>query len=230
MVDFHSHILPAIDDGSRDVAESLELIKLLKEQGINTVVATPHFIANQESLDSFLIRRSNAFNLLKTEFTDNDISILLGAEVKFYPGISRMEGLEKLCIEESNILLIEMPFEKWSELTVKEILEISNLKNLTVVIAHIDRYLSFGVSSAVDVFVQNGVLIQANADFLKGFFNRKKAFKMIDSNKLHLIGSDCHNITSRPPKIGEAYNVIEKNYGSDFVKFMTDFASKKLNS
>jgi len=154
MVDFHSHILPAIDDGSRDVAESLELIKLLKEQGINTVVATPHFIANQESLDSFLIRRSNAFNLLKTEFTDNDISILLGAEVKFYPGISRMEGLEKLCIEESNILLIEMPFEKWSELTVKEILEISNLKNLTVVIAHIDRYLSFGVSSAVDVFVQ----------------------------------------------------------------------------
>ena len=65
MIDWHSHILPAVDDGSRNAEESIKLLELLAEQGVKTVVATPHFIADNESVEDFLRRRSSSFNELK---------------------------------------------------------------------------------------------------------------------------------------------------------------------
>lgn len=56
MVDIHSHILPGIDDGAKSREESLQLLKMMKEQGISEVVATPHFVPGRENLESFLNR------------------------------------------------------------------------------------------------------------------------------------------------------------------------------
>ena len=64
MIDWHSHILPAMDDGSRDAEESRLMPELLKAQGIQTVVATPHFYANEESVETFLQRRHDSYERL----------------------------------------------------------------------------------------------------------------------------------------------------------------------
>ena len=64
MIDWHSHILPGIDDGSRDVSESLALIEKLSEQGVDTVVATPHFYADDNSVDAFLEKRNKAYEAM----------------------------------------------------------------------------------------------------------------------------------------------------------------------
>jgi len=70
--------------------------------------------------------------------------------------------------------------------------------------------------------------MQANAGLFRGLFNKKKAFSLLENGSLHFLGSDCHNLTSRLPDIGNAYSEIEKKFGTDFVKFMTDFVLKKL--
>ena len=115
MIDWHSHILPEMDDGSKNVEESLCLMKMLAEQGVDTVIATPHFYANDESVDSFLERRAVSYEKLQTQLSDSLPEVLLGAEVSYYPGISRMADLKRLKIEKTQLLLLEMPMSKWKE-------------------------------------------------------------------------------------------------------------------
>jgi protein-tyrosine phosphatase len=66
VLDFHSHILPEVDDGSQSVDESILMINALAEQGIDRIVATPHFYANDESVSEFLVRRQKAYNEFNT--------------------------------------------------------------------------------------------------------------------------------------------------------------------
>ena len=102
MIDFHSHVLPHMDDGSKNMAESISLIEMQKQQGVNTVVATPHFHANDESVESFLDRRLKACIELRKQLPENAPNIIMGAEVRYYEGISRLEGLKKLRVEGYN--------------------------------------------------------------------------------------------------------------------------------
>ena len=141
MIDFHSHILPMLDDGSKSVDESLEMLRMLSEQGVKRVVATPHFYANDESVDDFLKRRAESFERLKGHLTDDLPEIMLGAEVRYYNGISRLDRLRKLTVENSRLLLLEMSTAKWTEYVVNELIELSNSGDLTVALAHIERYL-----------------------------------------------------------------------------------------
>ena len=91
-IDWHSHILPGIDDGSRNVEESISLLNSQMAQGVKVAIATPHFYANDESVESFVDKRSKAFELLKAEVPETSLEIRLGAEVKYYEGISRLDG------------------------------------------------------------------------------------------------------------------------------------------
>ena len=142
MIDWHNHVLPAMDDGSRDVAESIAMLGMHAAQGVDTVVATPHFYANDESVDSFVERRRLSYERLKEQLPPDAPAILLGAEVKYYQGISRLADLKKLRIEGSQLLLLEMPAIKWNERMIAEVLAIYEKTGLIPVIAHIDRYIA----------------------------------------------------------------------------------------
>lgn len=229
MIDLHSHILPCMDDGSKSVGESLKLLKMLKEQGIDTVVATPHFYADKESVADFVVRRKLAFDTLKQQLPDGYPQILLGAEVNFYSGISRMEDIKKLCIEESNVLLLEMPFTKWTEFDLKEVTDLVNIRNLTVVLAHMERYLVYQNNNVWRRLLESGVLIQANATFFTDFFTRRKAISLIKNHSIHFLGSDCHDEAVRPPCMGAALEIIKKKMGGDFINLMTEFAEIRLS-
>ena len=137
MLDCHAHVLPNVDDGSGSINESLALLNMLKEQGVDTVVSTSHFYANDERIDSFLERRHKAYEKLCDSLPENSPEIILGAEVYYYSGISRMEDLKFLRIQNSKVLLLEMPMKKWSDYTVREVVEIANSRDFKVLIAHI---------------------------------------------------------------------------------------------
>lgn len=64
MIDFHTHILPGMDDGSRDVRESLQMLTLESEQGVQETLLTPHFYAHFDKISSFLERREHSFQKL----------------------------------------------------------------------------------------------------------------------------------------------------------------------
>ena len=228
MVDFHSHILPCIDDGSRSVEESTELLKMLLEQGVETVVATPHFFADRESVEEFVARRQASYEILCNELPNGMPEIILGAEVKYYSGIGHMEGLKKLCVGNTNMLLLEMPMSKWTEYTIKELIDLSNSKGITLVLAHIDRYQSFQDPDIWSRLLDNGVLMQVNATYFTEFRSRRKAFSLLKNNCIHFLGSDCHSVLTRPPYIGKAVDVIEKKMGKDFIALMTEYAESML--
>ncbi len=228
MIDFHSHILPRLDDGSKSVEESLAMLSTLREQGIDTVLATPHFYADKESLETFLKRRNESVELLKSALPETAPNILIGAEVLYYPGIVRMEGLKKLCIEGTNLLLLEMPFSRWTEYTVREMIELASRGNMTLVLAHLDRYLSYQTKDTLRKIYSAGMLMQFNASFFLNMPTKRKALSMLKHGEINFVGSDCHNMTSRPPRIGEAYAAAEKKLGQDFLANFNEYGRAML--
>ncbi len=218
MTDFHSHILPAVDDGSSSLEESLKMLELSASHGVKRIIATPHFYPNYHTVDGFLEKRNAAYEELKQHTKSSHPQIVLGAEVKFYNGISRLEDLSKLFIEGTEILLLEMPFERWSEYTIRELINLSSAGICTVVIAHIDRYINFQTKSVISELIRNGILFQVNADAFKHFTLRRKITKLLKQGSIHFIGTDCHNLTDRAPNIEIAYNAILKKFGEQFIE------------
>ena len=228
MIDWHSHILPGMDDGSKNVEESLCLMKMLAGQGVDTVVATPHFYANDESVDSFLERRTVSFETLQAHLSDSLPEVLLGAEVSYYPGISRMADLRRLRIENTQLLLLEMPMSKWSEYTVNELMELSCFGETKIVLAHVERYLSYQSSEALERLVDSSLLMQANATFFTQLSSRRKALRLLSDGIIRFLGSDTHNTKTRPPLIGKAVEVIQRKFGDGFIEEMNGYGYSLL--
>ncbi len=223
MIDFHCHILPKVDDGSKSIAESIAMLEAQAAQGVTVSVATPHFYANRESVDSFLSRRDAAADLLKATANDSLPQILCGAEVSYYNGISKLDGLERLCIEGSKLLLMEMPMAKWGELTLAELVKLACRGDITVALAHIERYMGLQSRDTIYRLIDSGILMQCNANFFTDFRTGRKAKAMLGRGEIRLIGSDCHNMTSRKPRIGMAFDAIEKKLGSRFLRQFIEY-------
>lgn len=220
MIDFHSHILPGIDDGSRSVEMSLQMLETMHKQQIDTVIATSHFYATERSPQRFLYRRQEAWNRLKADLPDDSPKILLGAEVLYFPGISRMAELPELCMEGTNILLLEMPFERWTERMVREVKELAGSGDYTILLAHIERYYFKQPKDVWDDFLDMDILMQSNADSFLPFWTKRKALKLLKEGRIHLLGSDAHNMTERAPRMEQAISMIEKHLGQEVIRQM----------
>lgn len=221
MIDFHSHILPGVDDGATDLATSLEMLRISAASGVDTIVATSHYYPSYDhSVEDFLKKRDDAFHILKTEMKMQKEplpSIIMGAEVHISKGIARLESLNRLCIEDTNYILLEMPYEKWTDEIFEEIYQIT-LNGLRPILAHIDRYIS-QEKKFEELFSLN-VLFQMNASAFLDKSLRKKAISLFANDALHVIGSDMHNLTTRPPNLAQAYNIIQEKFGWEYVDYL----------
>ncbi len=215
MVDFHSHILPDVDDGSRSVEQSLEMLAESKKQGVECVVVTPHFYADKDTPERFIERRAKAAAILREAMLGTDLpEIVLGAEVAYFEGISDSGILDKMKIEGTEVVLIEMPAISWNERMVDEVAAIYEKTGIVPMIAHIDRYIKvFGKKNMADWFEGLPVIIQANSSFFEGWKYSRLALKMFLQSKIHLIGSDAHNMTTRAPNMKVAFDALEKKFG-----------------
>ncbi len=223
MIDFHSHILPKMDDGSSGIEESVELLKILSNQGVDVIFATSHFYANDESVSSFLNRREKAYNELKSALWDGAPEIRLGAEVRYYEGISRMEGLESLCIQGTRLLLLEMSARRWSEYTIRELASMAGSGRFRIILAHIERYFDLQKKDVWERLMECGILMQLNAPSIVDRRFRRKSLKLIKKDMIHFIGSDTHNLEFRPPCMNEAFEIMKKKFGEEYVQEMLEF-------
>lgn len=230
MIDWHSHILPAMDDGSKDVAESISMLGMQTSQGVGTVIATPHFYANDETVASFIERRAKAFEALKEQLGENGPHILLGAEVRYYQGISRLEGLKDLTIKGSKLLLLEMPMSVWTETMVRELVELSGKNSVRIVLAHVERYIKLQKSAVWNRLLESGIMMQVNASFFTSLASRRKAITLLQDGVVQFLGSDCHNLTTRPPVLGQAAEVIRKKLGNGFLDQMQEYGYSLLTA
>lgn len=216
VTDFHTHVLSGVDDGSACVEQSLEMLRMLGQQGVSRVVATPHFYANYDSPDRFLKKRAAAMEKLAEAMKDrSDLPKLhFGAEVYYFSGISECDALPKLAISETRCLLVEMPMPPWSDQMLWELKEIHDRYGLIPVIAHIDRYIRpFRTRGLPERLSKLPVVVQANADFFIQRSTRRMALRMLKTGHIHLLGSDCHNTTTRKPNLGEARQIIAGGAG-----------------
>lgn len=212
MIDFHSHILPKVDDGSESMEESLEMLRRSYKQGIDTVFLTSHFYAFEDNLESFLKRRDSAYTaMVKTirDLQEPMPRILRGAEILYFPGISGASELACLALENTNCVLVEPPWDEWTSDMLDEIEEMGDRMDLIPVVAHIDRYMDmFDDWTIADQIYERRMLAQVNAAFLISPDTSDFAMQLLRAGKFQLIGSDAHNLTSRPPNIGKAIRRI----------------------
>lgn len=205
LTDYHSHILPGIDDGARDEAMSLAMLDMLNQQGVQRVIATPHFYAHREhSVEQFLLKRQAAFERIKSASPMQNI--LLGAEVSVEYGISELKDIEKLAIQGTKLILLELPYRKYEEWMSEEIYHISAGYGLKVILAHIHRYCGYYNKSEMQSILKTDAYFQINQDAFTHFKERNYAKSLIKQEYPIVFGSDCHNLTDRKPD----WNIIRK--------------------
>lgn len=213
MIDIHTHILPRMDDGSGSLEESLAMAKESARQGVRLLAATPHFYATQENPNSFLRRRERSLALLESAWQDGFPTLLVGAEVRYFDGISRVEKIAHLTLDHTRILLLEMPFTSWSRRMVEEVVELQRSRGLQVLLAHVERYLKDQDGQVWETFRQNGVWMQCNANFFLRWQTKRKAQALFKKGEIQMLGSDTHNMTSRPPNLALAREALVKSLG-----------------
>ncbi|MBQ9413618.1 MAG: capsular polysaccharide biosynthesis protein [Clostridia bacterium] len=214
IIDFHSHVLPAMDDGSRSTEQSVEMLRAAAGQGVTLMAATPHFYAHREAPDAFLKRRERCLSSLLACDLSNTPALRVGAEVYFYRGMSRTEELRALVLEGTDLLLVEMPFEAWSSGMLDELRQLRSLQKVRVVLAHVERYFQRENDALINEAMEDGFLIQCNAEAFRPHFARR-VWNMMAARQIDFIGSDCHNTTSRAPNVGVAAQRITKRLGED---------------
>ena len=241
MIDFHTHILPGIDDGSRDASMTEAMLAEERHQGVDIVAATPHFYADRMSVDHFLERRAAAYEkteAIRAEHADGDAlpALVCGAEVYYFRGIGRAEAVPELCIGGTKTLLLEMPFQEWDEEVLQDVKDLIRKQHLNIVLAHVERYIDFQKHRKIwDAVMDLPLTPQINAGsfYKKGGFLRPDKKRKFCMNFLRehpdlILGSDCHNMTSRKPNLAGAREEIRKALGDDALARIDAAAGKAL--
>ena len=236
MIDFHTHILPGMDDGASDTTEALEMLRQSFKQGVDIVFATSHFYADEEDPASFLTRRNAAFLELKNAYTaaKDDLgpipAILPGAEILYFPGMADCEELKPLALGDTGLLLIEPPVAPFSSAMLDEIEAIEGHLGLVPVIAHLDRYCRLlNDFTLFEKLLQRRVLIQVNGSFFLHRQTERIALEMLERDMFQFLGSDCHNTTTRPPSLGVVSNKIRENNLSKKLAYLNEMSYNVLS-
>lgn len=226
MVDIHSHILNNIDDGSKSITESINMLKGLYENGVTDVILTPHYVMDsfyQNSIET----KEKLFNKLKEEIKKNNIpiNIYLGNEIYIDKDIKDKINKEALSLNNSNYILLEFPMNgiyNNSYGIISGLIE----RGYKVILAHPERYLTVKEDIKVlDEYKEMGVLFQSNIGSYFGDYGKtaKKTFKKLLKMKyISFIGTDSHsqnynfkNIEKFRKKLSK---VVDKNYLNDILE------------
>jgi protein-tyrosine phosphatase len=212
LVDIHCHLLPGIDDGAADEAESLAMARLAVVDGVSTIIATPHQLGHYDHNRPDEIRRRTAAIEWKLGSEGLPLRVLAGAEVRVEPGL--VEGLERGDVltlgDHGRHVLLELPHELY--LPIGPLLDGLTRRQLVGILAHPER--NFGILRRPDVLaplVAAGCLMQITAGSLCGSFGpecQRLAERMLRDGLVHFVATDAHGTQARRPLLRRAYDRI----------------------
>ena len=217
-VDFHSHILPGIDDGSKDEAQSYAMLLEGKKHGVKQIVVTPHFYPDEPSVKEFVERRQKSRDKLELYIRNKEQQdlphIIHGAEVLLGVDTADLEDLRLVGIQGTDYILIELPYAPWKEWVYESVEKIKVTRGLIPVIAHVERYVPFqkDLESIHRMMNIKGVLGQVNTRSILDRKTRGLSLQLIGNSMVHVIGSDAHRVRHLEG-LDDAYNYIVKKYG-----------------
>lgn len=222
-IDFHTHILHDIDDGAKDIEMALEMISVANKNDADTIILTPHINATAD-FKKFLQVRKRKFGELRSAIKKKHIScpdLLLGAEVMLDGALSEKHDVRSLCIEGTNLLLLELPYTRWNDWYNHEVYNIISKHEVMPVLAHIERYITSPKDiKKLDSLASFGVKFQVNASSFLSFSGRRIIRELAANGLVSAIGSDAHNLSRRSPDISKALHAFSKKFGPDFIEYI----------
>lgn len=232
MIDIHCHILPGIDDGAATIEDSVAIANAAVKEGITTIVATPHHKNNQFSnpKSSILTNVNNLNTVLKQE--NIPLTILPGQEVRIYGEVLEDYYKEEiLTLNHTKYLFIEFPSSSVPRYAERLLYELQT-EGIIPIIVHPERNKELQEKpDLLYQFVKNGALTQVTASSVAGYFGKnvkKFSERLIECNLTHFLASDAHNVHNRSFKMMEGLDVVEENFGVDYVYLFKENAELLL--
>ena len=222
LTDLHCHILPGIDDGAKDADMSGALLLSEKQQGVEQIFFTPHFYADEISVDGYIERRAAALERMRETVDRLGLKTALGAEVRMQEELTGMD-LRPLRMGNTPYLLLEFPFLSgtyplWGERIVEQLLD----QGIRPVFAHIDRYDYFmNDTERLEHFREMGCIFQVNADSVISRRRSPAVFELMKAGHVHVLGSDAHSPEKRPANLRSALEKVEAKLGSGMALFLS---------
>lgn len=196
MIDMHTHILPGIDDGSRNLEQTIQMIKEAEQAGFEEIITTSHYIENEYDVNKN--RRQEMINDLQKKINENGINVKLhnGAEAFINANLTELIKQQTIpTLAESKYVLFEIPMHLevlYLERTIEELIT----AKYKPVIAHPERYDVVRINPNVAVeWVRKGALLQSNYGSIIGRYGNKSKqtlIKLLHANAIHFLGTDTH--------------------------------------
>lgn len=210
LTDLHTHILPGVDDGAKDLKASLEILRRQKESGVERVALTSHFYPIREELQSFLDRRQRAYEELLSAWDEGTMPQLrLGAEVHYSPALAEME-LRSIALAESDYLLLELS-DTTLPAHIEQVIRIMQGQGITPILAHVERCTYFMEDPAKLMrLIELGALAQVTTRALHNKKRQKFANICLHKNVAHIIASDVHGAWELKTGLGAMKGVLSE--------------------
>ena len=223
LYDIHCHILPGVDDGARNMEESLWMLNKEYQEGVRHVILTPHFRYDMfEPHMNIVTRQFMQLRRAAMNIGDEGMRLYLGCEL--HSSMDMVECLKKgrrLTLAGSRYVLVE--FSNGDEKNyIEERIRSLLMNGFIPIIAHVERYKATRNDIGFLTELKDmGAHIQVNADTISGqdgFGAKTFARKVMKHGLLDFVGSDGHRKTERIPEIGKCVAKMEKTMGSEYVK------------
>ena len=212
MIDLHTHILPGSGDGARDREQSQTLLNMLREQGVDTVVATPHYYGRNKGVRQFLEVRQRALEQLSLP---QGMRLVAGCECNVASCANGdFDDLRPLSIGGTRYILTEMSFApKWDRRMWERLQKLIDT-GLVPVIAHVEIYPAIRKNPQDALhLMEAGCLLQINCDSVLSHELYPLVRALIEHEQAHCLGSDTHNTETRPPQYAQAIDVLRQDFG-----------------
>lgn len=228
MIDMHSHILPNIDDGSRSIEETLNLIEEAKNVGFTKIVLTPHYIEGY-----YEKQEKERVELIEEIYSKvKNIELYNANEVYISENIIKFLQEKKISkINNTRYLLFEMPINI-KPMNLYEVVYEMLQHKITPILAHPERYtFVYKDPNMIYDLIQKGVLMQANYGSVIGLYGKKAELivkKFLQNNMIHVLGSDTHRENSIYKKIPEIVNKLKKLIGKETLNILSETNPMKI--
>jgi protein-tyrosine phosphatase len=227
LIDLHCHILPGLDDGPETVEAALEMVHIAVQDGIETIVATPHLLNGIFNVTVEDIYRG--VDNLRQEVQKHHLPITLlpGADVYVDKDIPELIGKGKVVTlaGKGKHIMVELPQDSVPQ-EIADLLFRIQLKGVTPIITHPERNADIQQSPGLlTQLIQAGNLTQVTAGSLTGAFGsriQECAYQLLKSGKIHLVATDAHSADKRPPRLTEARRCVEQEMGEEEARIMFD--------
>lgn len=226
MIDIHSHILPGVDDGAKNKAETLDMVRQLWETGFETILATPHVMEGKDYLSpSDILTATNQVRDWVAE-AEIPVEILSGAENYIFPDMAKWAREGKLLTlgNTGKYLLLELPMLEIPQYTDQVFFELQ-VQGLTPILAHPERYKGLvDDPERILEWAKKGVLFQLDLRSLKGRYgpkSRELAETLLVNDLIHFIGSDAHHVSRSHSSDREVLRYVKKLVGESRFQELT---------